>query len=142
MPSLSNTCLSAAVGPVELRPTRWPLYGFVVMSGLALIAMLYSGLFWWLKILALPGCFWLVRVEWQRAARISALRFTPEVVEFYLADGRALAALPPFQCLVTPSWVAVRVPGVSTEGWLSVFAGQLSEEHFRHLRRVLWLHRR
>jgi Mn2+/Fe2+ NRAMP family transporter len=152
LPNSFRTCLSDVVGPIELRPSRWPLSLYFVAISLASAAIAISGLTLIAQIIVVLAMAALARYEWrqwQRRARISALRFSPTLIEVFLSNGEQLVVEPPYRCLVTPRCVALQIPllvkkkyAFSSTMWLQVFDGQMDKTHFCRLRRVLYLQRK
>lgn len=155
MPNSFRTCLSDVVGPIELRPSRWPLYLYLLAVLLASAAISMSGLTLTVKAVAVLVMAALVRYEWQqwnRCARISALRFSPTLIEVFLSNGEQLVVEPPYRCWVTRRFVMLQVQSavnkthflhdaLTERMWLQVFEGQIDQTNFCRLRRVLYLQR-
>jgi hypothetical protein len=155
LPNSFRTCLSDVVGPIELGPSRWPLYLYLFAIILASAAIVMSGLTPIVKAIAVGAMLTLARYEWRqwhRRARISALRFSPTLVEVFLSNGKQLVVEPPYRCLVTRRFVALQMrssvdkrhflrDALTRQVWLQIFDGQMDQTSFCRLRRVLYLQR-
>lgn len=155
MPNSYRTCLSDVVGPIELRPSRWPLYLYLLAILLAIAAIAMANLTLIgqaVAAAAMAALAWYEWRHWHRRLRISALRFSPALIEVFLSNGEQLVVEPPYRCLVTPRWVALQVPlaaanthflrnALTGKMWLQVFDGQIEPMNFCRLRRVLYLQR-
>ncbi|MBQ0754677.1 MAG: hypothetical protein KBT87_07600 [Gammaproteobacteria bacterium] len=155
MPNSFRTCLSDVVGPIELRPSRWPLSLYLLAISLASAAIAISGLTLAFQAVAVLAMVALARHEWRlwhRRLRISALRFSPALIEVFLSNGEQLVVEPPYRCLVTSRFIALQVPSAKGKAyflskaltgkmWLQVFDGQIEKMNFCRLRRVLYLQR-
>lgn len=156
MPNSFRTCLSDVAGPIELRPSRWPFYLYLLAVFLASVAIAMTSLTLTVQAVAVVAMMALARYEWRqwsRRARISALRFSPTLVEIFLSNGEQLIVEPPYRCLVTRRFVALQMTSsvnkthflrdlLTSQMWLQVFDGQMDQTHFCRLRRVLYLQRR
>lgn len=155
MPNSFRTCLSDVVGPIELGPSRWPLFLHLLAVLLASTAIAMSGLTLTAQAIAVVAMAMLARYEWRqwhRRTRISALRFSPALVEVFLSNGQQLVVEPPYRCLVTRRFVALQMrssvdkrhflrDALTGQVWLQIFDGQMDQTSFCRLRRVLYLQR-
>ena len=134
---MSNKCLIDYVGPIELHVSRWPLILYVAAGVLVASAVFASGLSGWGKCFAVSILFAIGWREWRGASILKTVRFSPVLIEGVYADGETFSLEPPYQCLVQPGFISLKV----NRHWQSIFADQMDADSFRRLRRVLWLHR-
>ena len=135
---MSRKCWIDCIGPIRAADSRWPGRLYLGALVLAWVAVLASGVLWWLKPPLLLMAVLVCRLEWRHRVSVSRLEFTPEYIRGRLCGGQTFIAEAPFQCMVTGALVSFR----SDQGWLQLWADQVDGDTYRRLCRVLWLQRK
>lgn len=116
-----------------LPPSRWPLRLTVVGWGLALAAVLMSGLAWpWQLALALLIVV-LVLVARRKQQEVRAISISETHCTLRLTNHKAFELVPPYRATPLVWWVSIHYQDGFAGRWFWLYRDQFSDDEWRQL---------
>jgi hypothetical protein len=126
---------SVSTHAIELAPSRFPAWLWLIALIAGLLAVLSAGLApgWQGAGLLLMG--WVASLEWRTRRQPVSLLVVDDGLICALNNGRILQAQRPLRGMSCPGWISVALPAGHwrRRQWVAIYRDQLGADDFRRL---------